>query len=165
MYRERAINEMKRVFKEIPYGIEHTMRVLNNADEIMTEEISDEKIKTVISLAAILHDIGAVEAQRKHGSIDGRFQEIEGPAIAKAILERVGATDESIARVCYIVGHHHTPSKINGMDFQIVWEADTLDDLEFGKHSRDREQIRLKIQENFQTASGRRLAFERCRIA
>ena len=36
MYRERAINEMKRVFKEIPYGIEHTMRVLNNADEIMT---------------------------------------------------------------------------------------------------------------------------------
>ena len=40
-------------------------------------------------LRSILHDIGAVEAQKKYGSIDGVYQEKEGPAVAKEILKKV----------------------------------------------------------------------------
>jgi urease accessory protein UreE len=157
MYLDKTIDEMKLVFEEVPYGIEHTLRVLHNADEIMTGENIDSQTAEIISLSAILHDIGAIEALRKHGSIDGHFQEIEGPAIAMGILERAGAPDKTIERVCYIVGNHHTPSKIDGVDFQILWEADLLDSLEFGGQSKTLEQLRAEIQENFKTVSGKNL--------
>ncbi len=31
-------------------------------------------------------------------------------------------------RVCYIVGNRHTKSKINGLDFQIIWEMNFNDE-------------------------------------
>ena len=49
-----------------------------------------EEEKEFISIIAILHDIGAVEAQKKYGSIDGVYQEKEGPEVAKEILKKVG---------------------------------------------------------------------------
>ena len=32
MFKEKIIIEMKEVFKEIPFGIEHTLKVLKNAN-------------------------------------------------------------------------------------------------------------------------------------
>ena len=34
-----------------------------------------------------------------------------------------------IARVCYLVGHHHTYDGIDGMDYQILVESDFLVNL------------------------------------
>ena len=65
MFKEKIIIEMKEVFKEIPFGIEHTLKVLKNAEDIMKEENIGEEEKEFISITAILHDIGAVEAQKK----------------------------------------------------------------------------------------------------
>ena len=163
MYRNQVITEMESVFRDMPFGIKHTMRVLMNADEIMAGESVDDKDE-IIALAAILHDIGAVNAKQKYNSIDGHYQEIEGPSVAKEILERVGVADEIIQRVCYIVGNHHTPSKIDGVDFQILWDADFLDNLEFGKQTQDREQLVLQIQENCKTVAGKNLAMKRCGV-
>lgn len=128
MFKEKIIIEMKEVFKEIPFGIEHTLKVLKNAEDIMNGENIGEEEKEFISITAILHDIGAVEAQKKYGSIDGVYQEKEGPAVAKEILKKVGY-NKNIDRICFIIGNHHTPSKINGLDFQIQWEADLLENL------------------------------------
>ena len=153
---------MKLVFKDAPYGIEHTLRVLQNADEIVTGESLDQKTMEIISLSAILHDIGALKAHRKYNSMEGHFQEIEGPPIAQKILERVGISNQVVDRVCFLVGNHHTPLRIDGLDFQILWEADFLNDLEFGEQSKTREQLHIEIQENFQTATGRSLALKRC---
>lgn len=58
---------MKEVFKEIPFRIEHTLKVLKNAENIMQGE-NIQKEKELIRIVAILHDIGVVEAQRKYGS-------------------------------------------------------------------------------------------------
>ena len=33
MFKETIIIEMKEVFKEIPFGIEHTLKVLKNAED------------------------------------------------------------------------------------------------------------------------------------
>ncbi len=90
MFKEKIIIEMKEVFKEIPFGIEHTLKVLKNAEDIMKGENIGEEEKEFISIIAILHDIGAVEAQKKYGSIDGVYQEKEGPEVAKEILKKVG---------------------------------------------------------------------------
>ena len=126
MFKEKIIIEMKEVFKEIPFGIEHTLKVLKNAEDIMNGENIGEEEKEFISIIAILHDIGAVEAQKKYGSIDGVYQEKEGPAVAKEILKKVGY-NKNIDRICFIIGNHHTPSKIDGLDFQIQWEAPDFD--------------------------------------
>ena len=56
--------KMKEVFKEIPFGIEHTLKVLKNAEDIMKGENIGEEEKEFISIIAILHDIGAVKAQK-----------------------------------------------------------------------------------------------------
>lgn len=64
MFKEKIIIEMKEVFKEIPFGIEHTLKVLKNAEDIMKGENIGEEEKEFISIIAILHDIGAVEAQK-----------------------------------------------------------------------------------------------------
>lgn len=43
MFKEKIIIEMKEVFKEIPFGIEHTLKVLKNAEDIMKgENIGEE---------------------------------------------------------------------------------------------------------------------------
>ena len=89
MFKEKIIIEMKEVFKEIPFGIEHTLKVLKNAEDIMNGENIGEEEKEFISITAILHDIGAVEAQKKYGSIDGVYQEKEGPGNRERNIKRI----------------------------------------------------------------------------
>lgn len=59
---------------------------------------------------------------------------------------------------CYIIGNHHTPSKVYGIDFEIQWEADLLEALK--KFDREASQDKLKgiINKNFKTKSGLELA-------
>lgn len=99
MYKERIIKQMKEIFKEIPFGMEHTLKVLKNAEDIMEGENVSNKEKELISVVAILHDIGAVGAQRKYGSIEGVYQEKEGPAVARKILEKEGLNSKNIERI------------------------------------------------------------------
>lgn len=159
MFIERIIEEMKETFKEIPFGIEHSLKVLKNAEEIIEGEKIQED-KDLIRIVAILHDIGVVEAQRKYGSIDGMYQEKEGPAIARKILKNLGY-HKNIDRICFIIGHHHTPSKIDGMDFQILWEADLLENLTVMDKQNQQQEIKQCIEENFKTNTGREIAYRR----
>jgi hypothetical protein len=34
--------------------------------------------------------------------------------------------EETLERICYLIGHHHSYTKIDGADFQILVEADFL---------------------------------------
>jgi len=58
----------------------------------------------VVMGAAYLHDIGIHEAERKHGSSSGHYQELEGPAIAKEILEKLNVQKEMKDEICGIIG-------------------------------------------------------------
>ena len=158
---DQVIQQMKEIFKEIPFGIEHTLKVLKNAEEIMAGENVSDKARELISITAILHDIGAVEAQRKYGSIEGVYQEKEGPAVARSILEKEELDSKDIERICYIIGNHHTPSKIDGLDFQIQWEADLLENLTVIDKQKEQQKLKKCIEENFKTASGKKIAYER----
>ena len=159
MFKERIIEEMKEVFKEIPFGIEHTLKVVQNAEDIMIGENIEED-KELIVIVAILHDIGAVEAQRKYGSIDAIYQEKEGPSVARKILQKVGY-NKNIDRICFVIGNHHTPSKIDGIDFQIQWEADLLENLTVMDINKQQQEIKKCIDENFKTNTGKRIAYNR----
>ena len=56
----------------------------------------------------------------------GKYQEKEGPSEAKKLLETLNIDAQIIDRVCYLVGHHHTYKAIDGIDYQILVEADFL---------------------------------------
>lgn len=42
MFKEKIIIEMKEVFKEIPFGIKHTLKVLKNVEDIGNCETSSQ---------------------------------------------------------------------------------------------------------------------------
>ena len=93
--------------------IHHLVRVHSFARIIGKADGFDENNQKITELAAILHDIGIHNAEKKYGSIDGKYQEIEGEPVARAIMEDAHIPSWIIDRVCYIVGHHHTLSAID----------------------------------------------------
>lgn len=161
MKKDRVIAQMKAVFKDIPYGVDHSLHVLTDAEAIMDGEGIVGIERELIAIVAILHDVGAIEAQRKYGSMDGAYQEIEGPPIARRILEDLHYDKQFIERACFIIGHHHTPSQIDGIDFQIQWESDMLANLEYMDIRTDEQKLQQYIDENFKSATGKSLALSR----
>ena len=159
MVTDRVIGEMKRVFEGYPRQIEHTFNVLRYADEIMDGEGVSVEQREFISTAVILHDIGVVEAKRKHGSSAAPYQEKEGAVIAAQILEQIGHSQGDVTRVRFIVGNHHTASKIDGLDFQILWEADLLENLKTRDVLNDKDELKKVIDNNFKTTTGRSMAY------
>ncbi len=104
----------------------HALKVLAYARMIaLAERLAGSELACV-EAAAVLHDIGIHEAERKHGSTAGPWQELEGPPIAREMLEAAGADEAFADRVCFLVGHHHSYASIDGIDFQILVEADFL---------------------------------------
>ena len=106
--------------------IHHLIKVTGFAEAIAQAETADDTQRYLITIAAILHDIGIHEAERKHGSSAGPYQEQEGPAVARAILEELGMPEDITQRVCWLIAHHHTYHPIDGLDHQILLEADFL---------------------------------------
>lgn len=106
--------------------IQHFLKVYAYADMIGKLEHLPEEVQETLTAAAVLHDIGIHAAEEKYGSASGHYQEIEGPAPARTILESMQAPNALIDRVCYLIAHHHTYHDIDGMDYQILLEADFL---------------------------------------
>lgn len=158
MYREKALEEAKKVFENSPGQMEHALKVLGYAEEIMEGENVPEQDRELVVVEAILHDIGIPEAIVKHGSAAAPYQEKEGEIIAREILHRIGYPSDKAERICYIIGYHHTASKIDGLDFQIQWEADLLVNLENMEIRNDKEKLTKCIDENFKTTTSKSIA-------
>lgn len=156
---EIAISKMKQLFGEDDKRIDHALKVLRFSEEILQGERITGNLAETVTLTAVLHDIGIHEAEKKYNSNSGTYQEIEGPPIAKRLLSEMGIHNRTIDRVCYIIGGHHTPSKVDDVDFQILWEADLLVNIEESGLKNDKNvNLRTIINKNFKTATGKRLA-------
>lgn len=84
------------------------MKVYSFAKTIGEMEKVDCLNQEVLEITAIVHDIGIKLSEQKYNSSSGKYQQIEGPALAKELLEKLDYEDTIISRVCFIVGHHHT---------------------------------------------------------
>jgi len=109
--------------------IQHFTKVYEYARMIGLMENLDEKTQEILEAASIVHDIGIHKAEEKYGRNTGKYQEIEGPGEAEALLSAHGWPEDVIARVSYLVGHHHTYDNIDGIDYQILVEADFIVNL------------------------------------
>ncbi|SFR15509.1 HD domain-containing protein [Desulfoscipio geothermicus] len=132
--------------------INHALKVYAFAKSIgELEGIPEEKLN-ILEVAAVLHDIGIKESEIKYSSSSGKYQQIEGPPVACAILEEFNLIKGFIDRVSYLIGNHHTYSKIDDIDFQILVEADFLVNIfedDIGK-----EQVKAIKQKYFKTNTG-----------
>ena len=127
LLKDRVAVEMKHYFGQDFKRIGHASKVARYAEQLVKEEKGD---MAVVLIAAYLHDIGIKEAERKYQSNEARYQEQEGPPVARAILTKIGATAELIDEVCDIVGHHHHPRAEETINFKILYDADVIVNLE-----------------------------------
>ena len=97
-----------------------------NTKKLIVEEEGDEK---VLIPAAILHDIGIKECEKKYNSVSGHLQEKEGPSIAKKILNKINYPNKYISEILEIIGNHHSPNKLKTDNFQLLYESDWLVNL------------------------------------
>jgi HD superfamily phosphodiesterase len=159
LLKDRVAIEMKRYFRQDFKRIGHATRVARYAEHIGKAEQGN---LAVILTAAYLHDIGIKEAERKYQSIAARYQEEEGPPIAREILGSLGANEALVEEVCDIVGHHHHPRDEESINFKCVYDADLIANMEENqkKEAPTPETLGSTIENSFLTESGRGLARE-----
>ena len=157
LLKDRVAWEMKRYFKRDFKRVGHASRVARYAEQIAREEKGD---MVIVLCAAYLHDIGIHEAERKYESTAARYQEEEGPPIAREILAKLAASREIIDEVCDIVGHHHHPRPEETVNFKIVYDADLIVNLEEEQAEQPlaAEKLTAILEKSFLTAAGRSLA-------
>lgn len=148
----RLILEMIDYYQGDPKRIQHFLKVYAYAKTIGEQEGLDEHTQYVLETAAITHDIGIKVSEEKYQSSAGKYQEIEGPAVAAGMLDKLGYEENVIERVCYLIGHHHTYDRIEGKDYQILVEADFL--VNFAEGHSKKEMIGEVRDRIFSTETG-----------
>ncbi|MDF2878429.1 MAG: metal dependent phosphohydrolase [Clostridia bacterium] len=113
-------------FKEDVRRINHALKVHSFAKLIADLETLSVEERLIIEISALLHDIGIKQAELKYHSTSGKYQELEGPPVAQELLHPFSLTEKSLSRILYLIGHHHSYSKIDGLDFQILVESDFI---------------------------------------
>ena len=108
------------------HDISHFLKVYAYARTIGEQEKLSADLKETLEISAILHDIACPLCRIKYGNTNGKYQEIEGEPLARELLKGTGVSAEMTDRIAYLVGHHHTYTNVDGLDYQILLEADFL---------------------------------------
>ena len=116
---------------------------------------STNKLYGILEVAAITHDIACPLCRKKYGNTNGKYQEQEGAPLVREFLADTGMTAAQIDRVAYLVGHHHSPAQVNGIDYQILIEADYI--VNASESGYDQQAIRTFMEHTMKTAAGIRL--------
>ncbi|MFZ5642619.1 MAG: phosphohydrolase [Bacillota bacterium] len=155
-----VIAGMKSIFGDDSKRINHALEVLKHSLYICDREVQDNSIiRNTVAYTAILHDIGIRQAEAVYKSTAPVYQHREGPPLAKKILDKTGIDGETKWRILYIIGNHHLKSKIDGIDFQILWEADLITNLpDMPIFKADFSKYQKMVLNNFKTVTGKNLA-------
>jgi uncharacterized protein len=132
--------------------INHLLKVHGYTRVIGKLEGLDEQTLYILETAALTHDIGIKVSERKYQSAAGHYQQLEGPAEARTLLAPLSVDAQTVERVCWLIAHHHTYDNINGMDYQILVEADFLVNID--EDGMQGETIRALEKRIFRTQTG-----------
>ena len=150
-----AIEKMIAFYKGSIHDIDHFIKVWSYAKTIGELEGLDAHTQEVLELAAVIHDIACPLCREKYGKALGKLQEQEGPIIAQKMLSQLGFENYIVERICFLIGHHHTYDNIDGLDYQILVEADFLVNLyedDAGNRAIDKAYKRI-----FKTETGKKI--------
>ncbi|MEL7601677.1 MAG: HD domain-containing protein [Bacillota bacterium] len=132
--------------------INHFLKVFAFAKSIGEREGLDSALQEILEVAAVTHDIGIKPSEQKYNSAAGKYQELEGPPVAREMLTGLGYAPEIVKRVCYLIGRHHTYHGIDGLDYQILVEADFLVNLH--EHQSGLDEVCSVREKIFRTKTG-----------
>ena len=153
--KDMLLKELEEYFGADIKRISHAKKVLSFAEELLRHEHADRRI---VVPASILHDVGIKAAEEKYASSAGHYQEREGPAIARRILLKTALNNREIDEICDIIGHHHSPGKINTDNFKVLYDADWLVNLRDEVGLEDKDKLKQVIAKVFLTSTGRVMA-------
>lgn len=134
------------------HDINHFMKVYAYAKTIGECEGLDESAQRILEVAAVVHDIACPLCRKKYGNAGEKLQEQEGPALAVEFLRGSGLSKVQIDRIAYLIGHHHTFQNIDGLDYQILVEADYIVNADESQCSR--ENVENMLKQVFVTRTG-----------
>ncbi len=137
------------------HDIDHLIRVWTYAKTIGELEKLSQETQYILEVAAITHDIACPLCREKHGNTNGKHQEEEGALLVRDFLRGTGMSKAQIDRVAFLVGHHHTFGEINGMDYQILVEADYIANASENDYSK--ENMTNFMEKIMKTEAGKRL--------
>ena len=78
--------------------------------------------------------------------------------MAKELLGKIGVNEEISKRVQYLIGPHHTYNNIDGLDYQILVEADFLVNLY--EDGASKEAVEKAYNKIFKTVAGKKICRE-----
>ena len=149
------IRKMIAYFNGNRHDINHFMKVYAFAKTIGECENLDRDTQMILEMAAIVHDIACPLCREKYGNTNGKYQELEGPALVRDFLADSGLPQAAVDRIAWLVRHHHTLQSIDGPDHQILIEADYLVNADESQYSR--ENVENTLERVFRTETGRAL--------
>lgn len=122
------IIKMIEYYRGDPKRIQHFIKVHEFARVIGRAEGLDVHTMYCLDVASVVHDIGIKPAEEKYGAghCGGKLQEQLGPEPARKMLTELDLDSDVIDRVCFLIAHHHTYDGVEGLDWQILLEADFL---------------------------------------
>ena len=151
----KLINKMIEYEKGCPKRINHFLKVYSFAKLIAQNEKLSDDMMQIVSVASIVHDIGIKISLEKYNSTSGKYQEKEGPVIAQKMLAELGFKQDLIDRVSFLIANHHSYDNIDGIDYQILIEADFL--VNIFEDGLSKEQAEHIEERYFKTAYGKKL--------
>ena len=119
-----AIEKMIDFYQGNLRDIEHFLKVWAYAKTIGEQESVDENTQGILELAAVVHDISCPLCREKYGNTNGKNQELESEPLVKEFFEGMPVSEQKVERIIWLVTHHHTYTNIDGIDYQILIEAD-----------------------------------------
>lgn len=155
MLKDFLLKELREYFGVDTKRINHAEKVLDFTEMLLEHESADW---TIVVSASILHDVGIKVAEEKYGSASGHYQEKEGPEIARSILLKTGLDKKKIDEICQIIGHHHSPGKINTRNFMVLYDADWLVNLKDEVGVANKDKLKQLISKIFLTRTGKLMA-------
>jgi HD superfamily phosphodiesterase len=106
--------------------INHALKVFAFARNIGGHERCDERTQAIIEYASILHDIGLRKAEKIYSVGLLKYHEEIGPEVARELIADLEIESDVKDRIYFLIGNHHSYAKIDGIDFQILVEADLI---------------------------------------
>ena len=153
-----AIEKMIGYCKGNQYDICHFMKVWAYAKTIGELEHLDERTQKTLEYAAIVHDIACQDLRKQYGNAPHPLQEKFGKSLAEEFYKDCGMDESMLARICWLVGHHHTFHDVDGLDHRVLLEADFL--VNAGEQEKYRKVTEEFRQNVFRTETGIRLLNE-----
>ena len=150
-----ATQKMIAFYKGGIHDIDHFLKVWAMAKTIGELEGLDRHTQEVLELAAVVHDISCPLCREKYGNTGGKNQEMESPPLVTTFFEGLPVERGDVERISWLVAHHHTYTNVDGLDHQILLEADFL--VNAGESGYARSAIENFRQRVFRTAAGKRL--------